>query len=135
MIKAILELADLRKGDILYDLGSGDGRILIEVAKKGIKAVGVEENKFLNWFAKRRIKRAKVKNVRIIEGDIFEQDISKANVIIAYLSRSVTLRLQKKIEKEAKKGTRIIIVDHYFKKWKPLKVKMVGITPIRLYVK
>ena len=133
MIDVVIELADIKKNDVLYDLGSGDGRILIEAAKKGIKVIGIEKNRFLNWVARRKIR--KFKNVKIIQGDIFKQNLSKATIIVAYLSRKVTHELQKKIEKEVKKGTRIILIDHTFIDWKPIRIKKVGLIPIRLYLK
>jgi len=133
MIDVVIEFADIKKNDVLYDLGSGDGRILVEAAKKGIKVVGIEKNRFLNWIARRNIR--KLKNVKIIQGDIFKQKINDASIIVAYLSQKVTERLQKKIKREVKKGTRIILVDHVFIDWKPIRVKKVGFIPIRLYVK
>ncbi|MCX6821428.1 MAG: methyltransferase domain-containing protein [Candidatus Aenigmarchaeota archaeon] len=135
IIEVVLDFSDIKKNDVFYDLGSGDGRILIEAAKKNIKVIGVEQNKFLNWIARRKMERLKLKNVEIIEGDIFNQDLSKATVIVAYLSISVAHRLQKKIEKEVKKGTRIILVDHSFKEWKSVKMKKIGFIPVRLYLK
>jgi predicted RNA methylase len=133
MIDVVIDLADIRKNDIFYDLGSGDGRILIEAAKLGKKVVGIEKNRLLNWFARRKIRN--FKNVKIIQGDIFKQKINDASIIVAYLSQKVTKKLQKKIEKEVKKGTRIILVDHKFFNWEPIKVKRVGLIPIRLYTK
>lgn len=133
MINVILELADIKKNDVLYDLGSGDGRILVEAAKKGIKVVGIEQNRFLNWIAKRRVRKSK--NVKIIQGDIFDQDLSRATILVAYLSQALAKKLQKKIENEVKTGSRMILVDHHFSNWKPVKTKRVNILPIRLYVK
>ena len=135
MINVVLEFADIKKDDVLYDLGSGDGRILVESAKKNIPVFGIEQNKFLNWIARRKIKRMKLDNVKIIQGNIFDQDISKATIIIAYLSQKVTHKLQKKIKREVKKKTRIILIDHKFMNWKPIKMKKVGIIPIRLYMR
>jgi len=132
MINVVLDFADIKKDDVLYDLGSGDGRILVEAAKK-IPVTGIEHNRLLNWIAKRRTR--KLKNVRIIQGNIFSQNLSKATIIVAYLSRRVTRKLQKKIEREAKDGTKIILVDHPFINWKPVKIKRVGLIPIRLYIK
>lgn len=131
-IKTVMEFADLKKGYVFYDLGSGDGRILVEAAKAKIPVVGVEENKLLNWVARRKTKH--LNNVKIIQGNLFKQDISKATVIVAYLSRKLTYELQKKIEKETKKGTRIILIDHPFKDWEPVKIKS-GLIPVRLYVR
>lgn len=132
MIDVIIDFADITKNDILYDLGSGDGRILKEVAKKNIPVVGIEHNILLNWIAKRRMNK---KNIRIIQGDIFDQDLSKATIIIAYLSRKITLKLQEKINQETEPGTKIILVDHPFQGWEPKKTTNVGHIPIRLYIK
>lgn len=133
MVEVVIDFADIKENDVFYDLGSGDGRILVEAAKKGIKVVGIEKNRFLNWLDRRKTKN--FKNVKIIRGDIFKQKINKPSIIVAYLSQKITERLQKKIEKEAKKGTRIILIDHEFLNWKPIKIKKVGLVPIRLYVK
>jgi 16S rRNA A1518/A1519 N6-dimethyltransferase RsmA/KsgA/DIM1 with predicted DNA glycosylase/AP lyase activity len=132
MINVILELADIKKNNVFYDIGSGDGRILAEAAKTGIKVVGIEKNPLLNWIARRRVR--KYKNVKIIQADVFKQDFSDATVIVAYLSQILAERLQKKIQKEVK-NCRIILVDHHFLNWKPVKEKKVGLIPIRLYIK
>jgi 16S rRNA A1518/A1519 N6-dimethyltransferase RsmA/KsgA/DIM1 with predicted DNA glycosylase/AP lyase activity len=133
MIEVILDFANVKKNDVLFDLGSGDGRILKEVAKKGIQVVGIEHNWLLNILARKKTRG--MKNVKIIKGNIFDQDLSKATIIVAYLSQTVVKKLQKKIDKEVKKGTRIIIVDHKFLEWEPVKIKKVWFIPIRLYVK
>lgn len=133
MIKVVINFADIKQNDVFYDLGSGDGRILVEAAKKGIKVIGIEKNQLLNWFAKRKTKN--FKNVEIIQDDIFKQKISEASIIVAYLSQKVTERLQEKIEKEVKKGTRIILIDHEFIDWGPVRRKKVGFISIRLYIK
>lgn len=133
MIDVVMEFADVKKEDVFYDLGSGDGRILVEATKRGCRVVGIEHNRFLNWIAKRRTRR--YKNVEIIQGDIFEVDLSRVTIIVAYLSRQVILKLQKKIMKECKKGTKIILIDHSFEDWEPIKTRKVGIIPVRLYKK
>lgn len=132
MVRIIEEFADVKKEDVVYDLGSGDGRVLEWFAKKRIKCVGIEQNRFLNRLARRRLES--YKTVRIIQGDIFNQDLSKATVIIAYLSRFVTKKLQKKIEKECRKGTKIILISYRFDDWKSVKTKKWMWLPIRLYV-
>ena len=132
MIRIIEEFVDTGKNDLVYDLGSGDGRVLEPFAKKGIKCVGIEHSRLLNKLTRRRLK--KYKNVRIIQGDIFDQDLSKSTIIIAYLSRYVTKKLQEKIKKECKKGTKIILVSYKFDKWKPVKIKKWFWLPIRLYL-
>lgn len=133
MINVVIDFAQIKKNDVFYDLGSGDGRILVEAAKLSKKVVGIEKDRLLNWFAKRKTKN--LKKVKIIQDDIFKQKIDDASIIVAYLSQKVTERLQKKIQKEVKKGTRIILIDHEFSGWKPVEIKKVGLIPIRLYVK
>ncbi|MBD3155644.1 MAG: methyltransferase domain-containing protein [Candidatus Aenigmarchaeota archaeon] len=132
MIKIIDGFADVEKDDVLYDLGSGDGRILRHFAEKGLKCVGIEHNFLLNRISKKKLEV--YPNVKIIHGDIFDQDLSDATVVIAYLSRIVTKRLQRKIENECKKGTRIILVSYKFSDWNPIKVRKWLWIPIRLYV-
>ncbi len=132
MIKIIEEFAGAKKNDLVYDLGSGDGRVLEVFGKKGIRCVGIEQNNLLNKLARRRLR--KYKNVKIIQGNIFDQNLSKATVIVAYLSRFVTKDLQKKIGKECKKGTKIILVSYKFDDWKYVKMKKWFWLPIRLYV-
>ena len=131
VIKAVLEFADITHGDVFYDLGSGDGRILVEAAKHGIEVIGIEQNRLLNWIARMRTRN--FKNIKIIHGDLFKQDISRATIIVAYLSRDLTLRLQHKLKKECKRGTKIILIDHPFKNWNPVRVKKVGLVTVRLY--
>jgi len=131
MIDTIIKFADIKKSDVFYDLGSGDGRILLQAAKKGIKVVGIEKNYFLNKIARKKLKN--YKNAKIIQKNIFDQDLSKATIIVAYLSRFLMPRLQKKIEKQCKKGTKIILVYYKFKNWKSLKEKKIGHIKIRLY--
>lgn len=132
MIRIIEDFAAATSRDLVYDLGSGDGRIIEKFAKKGIKCIGIEQNSFLNKLAGKRLGR--YKNVKIIHGNIFEQDLSRATIIIAYLSRFLTKYLQKKIKKECKKGTKIILVSYSFDNLKAVKMKRWFWLPIRLYL-
>ena len=131
MISIIEEFAEAGKNDLVYDLGSGDGRVLEPFAKRGVNCVGVDHNRLLNKVARRRLE---YKDVEIVQGDIFDQDLSKATVVIAYLSRFVTKDLQKKIKQECKKGTKIILVSYKFDDWKPVKMKRWFWLPMRLYL-
>jgi 16S rRNA A1518/A1519 N6-dimethyltransferase RsmA/KsgA/DIM1 with predicted DNA glycosylase/AP lyase activity len=131
MIRIIDDFADVDEGDLVYDLGSGDGRVLEHFGKKNIKCVGVEQNPLLNKIARKKLKE--YSNVKIIQGNIFDQDLSKATVIIAYLSRLVTKDLQKKIKKECNPRTKIILVSYKFSDWNPIKMKRWLWLPIRLY--
>jgi predicted RNA methylase len=122
-VKKILKLADIRKNDVLYDLGCGDGRIIISAAKEyGIKSVGIEKNSFLAWVCRRKIKKNNLEDkVKVIQDDIFNQDLSKATIVVMYLTQKLNDKLKPKLEKELKKGTRVISASHVFKGWKEIK--------------
>jgi predicted RNA methylase len=109
-------MAEIGPGDVLYDLGSGTGRIIVTAAKKyGIKAVGIERDRFLAWLSKRVIRRNKLEDrVRILRADFFQQNLSEATVITVYLSQKMNNRLEPKLRKELKRGTRIVSADHTF---------------------
>ena len=122
IIDVILKALDLREGDVLYDLGCGDGRIPVEAAKKYPikKAVCVEIRDDLIERARERVKEAGVENkVDIIKGDFFKVPIKDATVIYMYLLTSVNEQLRPKLERELKIGTRIVTLDFQIPGWKP----------------
>ncbi len=113
VVKAMLDLAEIKPGDVHYDLGCGDGRIVIAAAKRGAKATGIDLDP-------QRIKEANANaeeagltgKVTFVEGDLFDFDFTKADVLTLYLLPSVNLKLRPKILKELKPGTRV--VSHAF---------------------
>jgi predicted RNA methylase len=131
----MLKLAKIRKSDVLYDLGCGDGRILIAAAKKyGVKAVGIEKNKFLAWLCRKNIKKNRLEDkVKLIENDFFRINLRKATVLTVYLTQKINDKLKSKLEKELKKGCRIISADHIFKGWEEIKRIKTGHFYIHLY--
>ena len=116
-IDVMLRMADVGPDDLLFDLGSGDGRVVIAAAKKyGSRAVGIEKSKILAWFSKKAVKKNGVQDkVRIVNADFFAEDLSEASVVTAYLSRKTNRRLEPKLRKELKEGTRILSADHTLK--------------------
>ncbi len=120
----MLKLAEVKPGEIVYDLGSGDGRILIIAALEfGAKAVGIEIRKDLVEKSRRKVKELGLENrVKIIHGDFFEVDISEADVVTLYLLTSVNEKLRPKLEKELKPGARVVSHDFEIPGWKPIKV-------------
>ncbi len=121
-IRKMLRLANVKKNDLVYDLGSGDGRIVIIAAKEfHAKAIGIEKNRFLVWLSQWRIKKNKLQNkIKIIQGNIFKENLRGADVILMYLSRTLTQKLKSKFEKELRKGTRIVSASHPIVGWKVL---------------
>ncbi|MGB2717799.1 MAG: class I SAM-dependent methyltransferase [Vicinamibacterales bacterium] len=111
---AMLKMAGVTSDDVVYDLGSGDGRIAILAAQKyGAQAVGIELEPYLLDASRRAAReRGVADKVTFIEGDLFTADISRATVVILYLSPSINRRLEDKLKRELRPGTRI--VSHQF---------------------
>lgn len=117
---AMLRLAGVTSNDVVYDLGSGDGRIPIIAAQKyGAKAVGVEIDPRLVEISWRIANEAEVANkVSFIVGDLFEADLSKATVVTLYLSTSIMQILEPKL-RALKPGTRIVSHQFSMPTWPP----------------
>jgi predicted RNA methylase len=114
VVDAMLKLAKVTKNDVVYDLGSGDGRIAITAAKTyGARAVGIDIDPQRIAEANANLKAAGVGNlVQFLNQDLFATDISKATVVTLYLLPSLNVKLIPKLNKELRPGTRI--VSHSF---------------------
>jgi len=114
VVDKMLELAKLQKDDFLIDLGSGDGRIPVTAAQRhGVKALGVDINPQRIKEANERAQKAKVTDlVEFRQQDLFQTDISQANVLTMYLLPSVNMKLRPKIWSDMKPGSRV--VSHAF---------------------
>jgi len=137
VVEKMLEMAELHEDDILYDLGSGDGRILITAVKKfGIKkAVGVEVREDLVKTSKEEIKKLGLEDkITIIHGDLYKVPIKDADVVTLFLTTSANERLKPKLESELKKGARVVSHDYEIIGWKPVKVVNLGQHTIYLYI-
>jgi len=120
MADQMLTLAQVRPGDRVYDLGSGDGVIPIEAAKKyQVRAVGIEYNPDLVKLSQRNAERAKVENlVTFKQGDIFVEDFSQATVLTLYLGDNLNTRLMPTILK-MQAGTRVVSNTFQMESWIP----------------
>ena len=114
VVDAMLDVAKVTASDVVYDLGSGDGRIVITAAKKyGARGVGIEIDPALVKKAKENAAAAGVSSrVRFVTQDLFTSNISEATVVTLYLLQSINERLRPKLVRELKPGTRI--VSHMF---------------------
>lgn len=123
VVSAMLELADLQKGDVLYDLGSGDGRIPIMAAQTyGIHAVGIEIDPRLVAQARRNARAAGVEHLVTFEqADLFETDISEASVVTLYLLSTLNLKLRPKLLEELEPGARVVSHAFGMSDWEPQK--------------
>ena len=121
VVDKMLELAEVKKGDVLYDLGSGDGRIPIAAAKEyGIRAVGIEIDPKLVTEAEENARQAGVAHlVRFRNEDMFHIDISEATVVTLYLSEKLNVLLRPKLLSELRPGSRILSHDFRMGEWKP----------------
>lgn len=124
IVDKMLQLAEVKPGEKVYDLGSGDGRIVIAAAKKfKANAVGVEFDQSLCKQSTERIAKLGLsKTARIIEGDLLLQKYSDADVLTVYLLPMSNDKVTPILEKQLKKGTRIVAHDFEFSAWKPEKV-------------
>lgn len=110
VIRRMLEMADLRPGELLFDLGCGDGRVLITAARSfGARAVGVEVDlsRYL-WSVFAVTFRGLWSRVKVIRGDLFSVNLAEADVIFTFLLQDTNERLKEKLRRELRPGTRII---------------------------
>jgi tRNA G37 N-methylase Trm5 len=123
VVERMLELAGVKKGDVVYDLGSGDGRIVVTAAKKyGVRAVGFEIDPERIKESRENIKKAGVGHlVEIRQQDIRTVDLSPAAVLTMYLLPEVNLMIRPNIWKQMKPGSRVVSHDFDMGDWKPLK--------------
>lgn len=136
VVDAMLKLANVRADDLLIDLGSGDGRIVIAAAKQfGVRAIGVELDHALVLESRAAAEREHVsEKVEFIEGDLFRQDLSKASVVTLFLLPSVNLRLRPKLLKELAPGSRIVSHRFDMGNWQPDRTMVVGGETIYLWI-
>jgi SAM-dependent methyltransferase len=121
VVYEMLELARVERTDVVYDLGSGDGRIVILAAQKyGARGVGIELDPKLVTVSREVARQAGVDHlVTFVEGDLFKADISPATVVTLYLSPSVNRELEPKLKQELKPGTRIVSHQFPIGRWGP----------------
>jgi SAM-dependent methyltransferase len=118
VVEAMLDMASVKKGDKLVDLGAGDGRIAIAAAKRGAQATGIEFNPDMVALSQRNATRAGVNNVKFVQGDIFASDFSDADVVTMYLLPVLNERLRPQLL-DMKPGTRLASHQFPMGNWKP----------------
>src|SRR3989344_4010571 len=120
-IRKILLEAGVKKGIIFYELGSGDGRVVIEAAKLRGSAFGIEQSLIRLLLSRFIAFRSNIKNATFIHGDIFKQDLSHADVVFIFLLTKGIAKLEGKLRRELKKGAIIISQTFHLTNWKPYK--------------
>jgi len=129
VVARMLALANVKNNDVIYDLGSGDGRIVITAAQKlGAKGVGIDIDPERIKEAKENAQAAKVTNrVEFRQQDLFETDLSQASVVTLYLLPDLNLKLRPKLFKELKPGTRVVSHDFDMGNWKPERTEQIDV--------
>ena len=134
----MLEYGSVKPSDVVYDLGSGDGRIVIAAAQKfGARAVGVEMMPELCRTAERKIRELGLQDrVTIIQGSALHVDLSPATVVTMYLLTSSNERLKPILDRYLKPGARVVSTDYPITGWKAARLKMVkaGSVEHKIYV-
>ena len=133
VITAMLELAAVNPTDVVYDLGSGEGEIVIEAARRyGVRAVGIElDHERVENAEKNAIAAGVTDRVTFMERDLFEVDIAEATVVTLYLFPALMQRLKPKLLRELKPGTRIVSHDFGLPDWPPEHTVEVSLDRIR----
>ena len=125
VIRQMLILAQLKPREVFFDLGAGDGRAVIMAAKDfGARAVGVELREDLVKKALSTVYENSLQDrVTIVNGDMFNVDLTSADVIFLYLTTSANEKVKPKLETELKPGVRVVSHDYEIIGWKPVKVE------------
>jgi len=125
VIRRLLQMAELKPGEIFFDLGAGDGRPVIIAAKEfGAYAIGVELREDLVKQAMKKVIELGLQDrVKIIHGNLFDVDISMADVVYLYLTTSANEKIRPKLENELKEGARVVSHDYEIIGWKPVRVE------------
>jgi protein-L-isoaspartate O-methyltransferase len=129
VVEAMLELAGVEEADVVYDLGSGDGRIVIAAAaSRGAHGVGIEIDEQLVELSRERAREAGVEDlVRFAHEDFFESSFSEATVVLIYLQPKVNRRLRPIFDEQLSPGTRVVSHRYEIRGWTPLRrIKVEG---------
>ena len=124
IVEKMLEAARVRPDEVVYDLGSGDGRVIVTAAKKfKAHSIGVEISPKLVKSANTRIKNEGLENkCKVIQGDLRDVDLSTADVVVLYLLTSSNELLRPNLEKTLKPGARVVSHDFEIREWNPTRV-------------
>ncbi len=124
VVRRMLECAEVKPGEVVYDLGCGDGRILIVAAQEfGARAVGVEIRDDLAKKAMEKVEELQLSDkIKVIHDNLFNVDISEADVVTLYLTTSANRKIKDKLERELKPGARVVSHEYEMPGWKPVKV-------------
>ena len=135
-IDTFFKLAPISHIDIVYDLGSGDGRLLFSALEKGAgKIVGVELDSALAREARKTaVEKGVEERATFLEADVMDVNLTDATIVLCYLFPSASVALKPKFEAELKPGTRVVMESFPIEGWKPVQTEMRGYKTFYLYV-
>lgn len=123
VVQRVMEIAEVGPNDVFYELGSGDGRLVTAAALRGAKAVGIEIDKLRVFYSRLWLKILRLtSHAQIWQQNIFDTNLSPATVICTYLLPETNAKLEEKLKRELKKGSRVVVVSFPFPNWQPEKV-------------
>ncbi|MDP3985389.1 MAG: 50S ribosomal protein L11 methyltransferase [bacterium] len=132
--EAMMELADVKPGETVIDLGSGDGTILLAAAKRGAHAIGYEMSYPLVWWTRVRAwMTGHGKHITVYRKDLFLADIRSANVVSCYLMPVMLTRLRDIFQTQLASGSRVVVSRFIIEDWAPVKQEQVEKKIISLY--
>lgn len=120
-IRKILKLAGVKKGKKFYELGSGDGRVVLAAAKLGADSFGIEQSWLRILYSRNKASELNLKKAHFYHANIFSRKYLDADVVYIYLLLRGVNKLESKLEKELKKGSIVITQTYHFQNWKPFK--------------
>jgi SAM-dependent methyltransferase len=136
VVAAMLDLAGLRAGDVVYDLGCGDGRIVIAAVRTpGVRGVCVElDPARLRWAREAAAEAGVAERIRFVQGDLFEVPIADATVVALYLMRPANLKLRPRLQGELRPGTRVVSQTFDMGNWEADRTVTIGDPPRTVYL-
>jgi SAM-dependent methyltransferase len=117
----ILKTAGVKKDINFYELGSGDGRVVLAAANLGANSYGIEQSWLRVWYSRFIAEKKDIPNTHFYHGNIYDREYFPADVVYIYMLQPCIDKLEKKLPKELKKGAVVITQRYHFKKWKPYK--------------
>ncbi|OGE41494.1 hypothetical protein A3E86_05365 [Candidatus Daviesbacteria bacterium RIFCSPHIGHO2_12_FULL_47_45] len=120
-LKELFKLAGLKPDDDFYELGSGDGRVVLVAAQMGAESFGIEESWLRVWWSRWKAYQLKLSNAHFFHGSIFTRHYFSAEVVYIYMLPVTVDRLEPILKEELKPGAKVITQKYHFKNWKPTK--------------
>ena len=135
IVERMLKLAELRAGDVVYDLGCGDGRIVIAAVRHpGVRGVCVElDPQRLRWARDAAADAGVSSRIEFVQGDLFQVPIADATVVTLYLMRPANLRLRPRLLRDLRPGTRVVSSTFDMGNWDAERTEQVGNPPKTIY--